>query len=313
MKSALRPAAGLVLAAGLCACATHPYRGWQAPPAAVEGVPFFPQQEYQCGPAALAMLLAHAGVAVTPEALVPMVWIPGRKGSLQAELQAATRRHGRVPLVLRPHPQALQQALSAGHPVLLFENLGTRWHPVWHYAVLTAIDPSAGEAVEHSGTRAAQRVPLRVLLNVWARAGSWAMVVADPRRPPPFAEARQWLEQAVAMAQAGDAALAEEMLQAAVQRWPREHRGWAILANLRLAAGDIRGALAAQRRAVALAPDDPAMGNNLAWLLGRLGCRDEALALARRALDAAGPGLREQVAHTLSELEAMAPGDCPAP
>ena len=57
-------------------------------------VPFFPQVEYQCGPAALATALASSGVAVTPGDLVSQVYIPARKGSLQIEMMAAARRRG---------------------------------------------------------------------------------------------------------------------------------------------------------------------------------------------------------------------------
>ncbi len=38
------------------------------------------------------------GVAVTPDQLVPQVYLPNRKGSLQAELVAATRSYQRVAL-----------------------------------------------------------------------------------------------------------------------------------------------------------------------------------------------------------------------
>src|SRR3954466_13641373 len=48
-------------------------------------VPFFPQEEYQCGPAALAMAMDYAGAALRPEALVEEVWLPARHGSLQLE------------------------------------------------------------------------------------------------------------------------------------------------------------------------------------------------------------------------------------
>ena len=46
--------------------------GWPAGvPERVEwtGVPFFPQVDYQCGPAALATVLGYSGVKVTPEQL----------------------------------------------------------------------------------------------------------------------------------------------------------------------------------------------------------------------------------------------------
>src|SRR3546814_6412587 len=42
--------------------------------AMVETVPFFPQQVYYCGPAALAMTLTWSGLAETPESLAPQVY-----------------------------------------------------------------------------------------------------------------------------------------------------------------------------------------------------------------------------------------------
>ena len=57
----------------------------------LESTPFFPQSDYQCGPAALATVLAADGVDVTADQLVSEVYLPGRRGSLQVELIAATR------------------------------------------------------------------------------------------------------------------------------------------------------------------------------------------------------------------------------
>jgi hypothetical protein len=62
--------------------------------------PFFPQEDFQCGPAALATVLVASGIAVTPEALAAEVFIPERRGSLAIELIGAARRHGRLPYVL---------------------------------------------------------------------------------------------------------------------------------------------------------------------------------------------------------------------
>src|SRR5688572_30394649 len=40
----------------------------------IADVPFFPQVEYQCGPAALATALVHAGVPLEPDELVSQVY-----------------------------------------------------------------------------------------------------------------------------------------------------------------------------------------------------------------------------------------------
>ena len=95
-------AAAFAAALVLAGCAS---RGPQLPPVTVAGLPasveldstpFFPQQDYQCGPAALATVLVASGAQVSPDELVAEVYLPGRKGSLQAELIAAARARGRV-------------------------------------------------------------------------------------------------------------------------------------------------------------------------------------------------------------------------
>ena len=86
--------AGLLLfAAGLLSgCGTLPQveallaaKATLPPRAELTEVPFFPQDDYQCGPAALAMTLKNSGVDITPEALASQVYLPKRQGSLQVE------------------------------------------------------------------------------------------------------------------------------------------------------------------------------------------------------------------------------------
>src|SRR5688500_17642349 len=85
-------------------------------------VPFHPQTDRDCGPAALATVLGASGVAITPEALLPQVYLPGRKGSLQLELIGASRRAGRIPYRVERTPEALLAELQAGRPVLVLQN-----------------------------------------------------------------------------------------------------------------------------------------------------------------------------------------------
>lgn len=101
------------------------------------------------------------GVDVTPDQLVASLYVPGRRGCLQAELLAATRRHGRVPCVLPPALNPLLEELRAGQPVLLLQNLAfDRW-PIWHYSVLIGVNPEKQEFLLHSGTENRQRSTAR--------------------------------------------------------------------------------------------------------------------------------------------------------
>src|SRR5690606_23398126 len=121
----------------LSGCASAPRYDADAIPAIeLTDVPFFPQTDYQCGPAALATILAHEGLAVDAAQLTPAVYVEGLRGSLQAELLAATRRHGFVPYRLDDDPAALFAEIESGKPVLVLQNLGFERFPVWHYAVV---------------------------------------------------------------------------------------------------------------------------------------------------------------------------------
>ena len=112
----------------------------------LDRTPFFPQERYQCGPAALATVLASSGVAVDLGALVDRVYLPGRKGSLQVEMLAASRAAGRVPYVIDGTLLALQDELDAGRPVVVLQNLGVTAIPKWHYAVVVGIGDADARA-----------------------------------------------------------------------------------------------------------------------------------------------------------------------
>ena len=104
-------------------------------------VPFFAQEDYQCGPAALAMALNAAGVGVTPDALVNQVYIPARKGSLQVEMLASARRHGLLAYELAPELKDVLAEVAAGNAVIVLQNQGLwSFHPYWHYAVVIGYD-----------------------------------------------------------------------------------------------------------------------------------------------------------------------------
>src|SRR5439155_9612974 len=154
-------------------------------------VPFFPQEEYQCGPAALATALASSGVKATPEELVPQVYIPERKGSLQIEMLAAARRHGLVSYQLAPRFEDLLRELAAGTPVIVLQNLGIG--EAWHYAVAIGYDYESGKLILRTGTTERRELPFTMHEMVWRRSGYWAMVVLPPERIPVTANESRWL------------------------------------------------------------------------------------------------------------------------
>ena len=252
--------------------------------------PFFPQEDYQCGPASLAAVLQTAGREVTPAELVPQVYVPARRGSFQAEMLAATRRQGLVAYTLEPRLEALLREIAAGTPVLVLQNLALDWAPQWHYAVAIGYDLEARDLILRSGVTRRLVMRLDTFEHTWARAGHWAMLALPPDQLPRTAAELPYLT-ALAALERGAPAAARRGYEAALARWPDSVTAQIGLGNASYALRDLAGAAAAYLQATQRHPAAADAWNNLAQALIELGSRDAALAAARRAVALGGPRL----------------------
>jgi predicted double-glycine peptidase len=290
-----RLAAGVFILAALCGCSsllpqTAQLRETLPEPlherVELKDVPFFAQRDYQCGPAALATVLVAEGVKVTPDELVPEVYLPERKGSLQIEMLAAPRRHGLVSYQLAPRFADMLQEIAAGNPVVVLQNLGFR--DGWHYAVAIGYDYDYGKLYLRSGETKRRVMPFAIHELVWMRGGYWSMVALPPDRIPATADPERWLS-AVAAVERTDARTARTAYQTYLKRWPDNVSAAIGLANTHHALGELAAAEAVLRRAQQLDPNSVIVLNNLAQTLSDQGKDAEALQFIDRAAALGGP------------------------
>lgn len=252
-------------------------------------VPFFPQQDYQCGPAALATVLANLRLKVVPDDLVKEVYLPARQGSLQVEMLAAPRRHGVLSYQLAPRFENLLREVAAGNPVIVLQDYGVWPFKLWHYAVVVGYDEEKREVLLRSGEKQRLQMPFPVLEYTWKESAYWSMVVVPPERVPATAAEADYLAAVLALERAGSPGAARSGFAALLGRWP-ENLGASIgLANSYYKVGELQQTEAVLRSAAARHPDAPVVLNNLAQTLSDLGRNDEALALVDRAIALGGP------------------------
>lgn len=273
------------------------------PPQAVElsAVPFYAQREYQCGPAALAMVMSYLGRAITPDELAPSLYIPDREGTLADELLAQSRMRGFVPERLTPDLRVIAQAVAEGSPVIVFQNNGLSWYPVWHYAVVIGVDAARGKVILRSGEEPRLVMSWSVFDRTWTRSGRWAIRLLPVTAEWPASAALPVVSrQLLAMSRVAPA-FALTGVRRALQRWPQEVPLWLALAKVTEQEQGLASAEAVLREGLLALPEAPWLLNNLADVLTRSGQPSEALTLARRALQQLD---RAETRATLAAAEA---------
>lgn len=310
-KAVMQYACGLLLLLIATGCATTPglstlktATGSLPVRAEVADVPFFPQKRYQCGPAALASMLGWSGTAITPEALVPQVYLPEKQGSLQAELKAASRRRHKIPYQIGPHLETLLAELAAGHPVLVLQNIGLSWYPKWHYAVAIAYDLEAQTLTLHSGLNASKSIPLALFDRTWRRADRWAMVLMTADRLPATADERSYIRAVSELERLEAWEISRHAYKTALTRWTDSEYALLGLGNSSYHLGQLSAAEEIYRAALVLHPSSAALHNNLAQVLLDLGRPIEARRHARKAV-LLGGDLSDSYRKTLEAIPGL--------
>lgn len=271
----------------------------------LSGTPFYSQKAYQCGPASLAMLLGASGVVVSPDALVTRVYLPKRRGSLQAELMAASRTYNRIPYRIEPTLASLVNEIEAGRPVLILQNLGLNILPAYHYCVVVGVLENRS-FILRSGTRKRVVMDIKTFSRCWEKAGRWGMIALPPGRLPASPDPAHYIKAVNNFERAGNMTSATTAYQAARERWPSNQTVLFALGNNYLHRNRNEEAKEVFKTLLTINPEHIGGGNNLSETLSRLGCVKQASALISETVkiaDEMSSPLKAVVLQTQSEID----------
>ncbi len=249
------------------------------------GVPFYPQQDYYCGPAALAGIINYRGIDVKPDQIADLVYVPELKGSLQIEIIAAARQFDLLPVLLDGKLESLLRELAAGNPVFVLQNLALDIYPLWHYEILIGYDFNQRHMILRSGVNRRITRSFALFEKTWQRAGYWALAIVPTDTIPVTAGANAYLDAAIDLEQVGRLDSANRAYGTALRRWPENRLALTGLGNSAYAMGEFIAAESAYRSALEVAPEKAEVWNNLAYALAQLGRHESSLDAIDRALE----------------------------
>ena len=258
--------------------------------------PFYAQSTDQCGPAALTTVLDASGVGVSLSTISERVYVPARGGSLQVELLATARAYQRLPVRIEGDLPAIIAVLNAGKPVLVMQNLGLPFLPVWHYAVVVGYLPETEEFALRSGMEQRRVLSTRRFAQTWRSADYWAIALwGSEEKMSAAIEPEAYLTEAAALESLGQFDVARAAYRQAIQAWPENSIARLGYANSLYGSGDLVAAEAAYRSLLETDLGNLVALNNLAQTLADAGCTQQAMEL----IDRSSAALKDQSLYPL--------------
>ena len=137
----------------------------------IKGVPFYPQEDFFCGPASLSSILNFYGLMTNQEEIAKVIYVSKLKGSLTIDLLNYAKKSGFNAQFYKGSIEDLKQNIKARRPLILFLNLGFDFFPVRHYLVVVGIDDGEEKVITYSGRERNKVYSFETLLKAWKRTG----------------------------------------------------------------------------------------------------------------------------------------------
>ncbi len=142
----------------------------------VAGVPFFAQDDYQCGPACLAGVLNFLGEKTTPEAVAAKIFREEARGATTLDMAVYPRTIGYDSRWYSGDIRDLRAAVDSGQPRIVFVDYGLGPVSAFHFMVVVGYSPQG--AIVNSGGDEHKVIAWPSFMGPWEKTGHWTLEIA---------------------------------------------------------------------------------------------------------------------------------------
>ncbi len=139
----------------------------------IEDVPFFPQNDFQCGPSSLAGVLNYYGKNISPLLIADKIFQQKVRGTLSIDMALFARELGFISQWYAGDMNDLRKNIDNDHPLIVMVDLG--FGPVHKHHYLVVVGYESKGVIVNSGAHQNKRVPWNRFQNQWSRAQFWTL------------------------------------------------------------------------------------------------------------------------------------------
>jgi ABC-type bacteriocin/lantibiotic exporter with double-glycine peptidase domain len=157
----------------LLSCTETLYLKESKPLRIINNVTFYPQEDFQCGPASLAGVLNFWGIHVTPEEIATDIYSPSARGTLNLDMILYPEKKGMKATHYKGSMDDIRNKIDLGYPVIVLVDLGLLIYQQNHFMVVVGYDENG--IVANSGKDRLKPIPLKNFIKTWEKTNFWTL------------------------------------------------------------------------------------------------------------------------------------------
>lgn len=156
----------------LCSCSTVSVQ-FDSSPVMIDKVPFYPQEDYQCGPASLAGVLQYWGAKVSPDDAAKDIYSETARGTLNIDMLLYVNKKGFYGEQYSGSWDDLLTKIREGYPMVVLVDYGFSLYQANHFMVVTGYDGSG--VIVNSGRTEKLFIDKDRFLRIWKKTNFWTL------------------------------------------------------------------------------------------------------------------------------------------
>ncbi len=141
----------------------------------IENVPFFPQEDYQCGPASLGIVLNFWGIDAPPGDIAREIFSKNAGGTLNIDMVLYANKRGLEADQYRGNTGDLKRNIDSVFPVIVLVDYGFSLYQANHFMVVVGYNEQ-GVLVD-SGRKKNSFIPWKDFIKTWEKTGFWTLLI----------------------------------------------------------------------------------------------------------------------------------------
>lgn len=148
----------------------------------IPGVPFFAQEDYQCGPSSLAGIINFWGVKVTLQEIVDKIYSKSAQGTLDVDMIRFSEKYGLASHKYKGGIDDLKNKIDKGYPLIILVDFGVSSYQRTHYMVVVGYTKDS--VIVNSGKENLKPLSFSELIGLWKRTQFWTLLITPKEKAP---------------------------------------------------------------------------------------------------------------------------------